>query len=104
LADKVEPVLPYLERFLALAPALATLLHSCHQNASRTRYGPYRHRGDFIGSGALKSAGQQLAAARIKGPGLRWHIAELTSLLTLRGVLLEPAWPAYWASQAALAA
>jgi len=104
LADKVEQVLTHLERFLDLAPALATILRYFHQNASRMRYGTYRHRGYFIGSGAIESAGKQLSAARIKGPGMRWNIAELNSLLTLRCVLLEHSWAAYWASQAALAA
>ena len=104
LADKVEQVLTHLERFLDLAPALATILHYFQQNASRMRYGTYRHRGYFIGSGAIESAGKQIAAARIKGPGMRWNTAELNSLLTLRCVLLEHSWAAYWASQAALAA
>jgi hypothetical protein len=104
LTDQVEQVLTHLERLLDLAPALVTILHYCQQHASRLRYGTYRPRGYFIGSGAIESAGKQLAAARIKGPGLRWNIAELNSLLTLRCVLLEHSWPAYWASQAALAA
>lgn len=104
LEDKVEQVLTRLEHFLDLAPALATSLHYFQQNASRMRYGTYRHRGYFLGSGAIESAGKQLSAARIKGPGMRWHIAELNLLLTLRCVFLEQSWQTYWESQALLAA
>jgi hypothetical protein len=104
LEDKVEQVLTHLERFLDLAPALAAIIHYFQQNAARMRYGTYRQRGYFIGSGAIESAGKQLSAARIKGPGMRWNIAELNLLLTLRCVFLEQSWPAYWESQAVLAA
>jgi hypothetical protein len=104
LEDKVEQVLTHLERFLDLAPALATIIHYFQHNAARMRYGTYRQRGYFIGSGAIESAGKQLSAARIKGPGRRWNIAELNLLLTLRCIFLEQSWPAYWASQALLAA
>jgi hypothetical protein len=104
LEDKVEQVLTRLERFLDLAPALAAIIHYFQQNVARMRYGTYRQRGYFIGSGAIESAGKQLSAARIKGPGMRWNIAELNLLLTLRCVFLEQSWQAYWESQALLAA
>jgi hypothetical protein len=104
LEDKVEQVLTRLARFLDVAPALAAIIHYFQQNASRMRYGTYRQRGYFIGSGAIESAGKQLSAARIKGPGRRWNIAELNLLLTLRCVFLEQSWQAYWESQALLAA
>lgn len=104
LQDKVEQVLTHLERFLDLAPALAATLHYFQQNTSRMRYGTYRQRGYFIGSGAIESAGKQLSTARIKGPGMRWNITELNLLLTLRCVFLEQSWQAYWESQSLLAA
>jgi len=104
LEDKGEQVLIHLEHFLDLAPALATMRHYFQQNAGRMRYGTYRQQGYFIGSGAIESAGKQLAAARIKGPGMRWNITELNLLLTLRCVFLEQSWQVYWESQARLAA
>jgi len=68
------------------------------------RYGTYRMRGYFIGSGAIESAGKQLTATRIKGPGMRWNVADLNALLVLRCVFLEHSWQAYWDSQTQLAA
>ena len=93
-----------LERFLDLAPALTTIIHYFQQNAARMRYGTYRQQGYFIGSGAIESAGKQLSAARVKGPGMRWNVGDLNALLTLRCVFLEQSWQTYWESQARLAA
>ena len=53
LDDKVEQVISHLEHFLDLSPALAPLMHYFQQNAARMRYGTYRARGLFIGSGAV---------------------------------------------------
>lgn len=104
LADKVEEVIVLLEHFVGLAPALATTIHYFQQNAARMRYGTYRQRGYFIGSGAIESAGKQLAAARIKGPGMRWNVTEVNALLKLRCMFLEQSWHAYWKTQEPLAA
>ncbi|MBI3245051.1 MAG: hypothetical protein HYZ50_00920 [Deltaproteobacteria bacterium] len=104
LEDKGEQVLAHLQHFLDLRPALAPIMHYFQQNAGRMRYGTYRHRGYFIGSGAIESAGKQLAAARVKGPGMRWNVMDLNLLRTLRYVFLEQSWQTYWDSQALLAA
>jgi len=68
------------------------------------RYGTYRQKGYFIGSGAIESAGKQLAAGRIKGPGMRWNVTEVNALLKLRCMFLEQSWQAYWKTQGPLAA
>jgi hypothetical protein len=104
LEDNVEQVVAHLQHFLALAPALTPLIHDFQQHAGRMRYGTYRQRGYFIGSGAIESAGKPLAAARVKGPGMRWHVTDLNLLLTLRCVFLDQSWQSYWDSQALLAA
>ena len=104
LADKGEQVLTHLEHLLDLALALATILPCFHQHTERMRYGRYRQRGYVIGSGTIQSAGTPLSAARIQGPGLRWNVAELTLLLTLRCVFLEQSWQKYWESRTLLAA
>jgi hypothetical protein len=103
-ADKVEQVITHLQRFVDLAPALAPIIHYFQQNQARMLYGTYHQRGYFIGSGAIESAGKQLTAGRIKGPGMRWNVADLNALLALRCVFLEHSWPAYWDAQAQLAA
>jgi len=104
LADKVQQVITHLQAFLDLRPTLAPILHYFAQNQARMRYGSYRQKGYFIGSGAIESAGKQLAAGRIKGPGMRWNVTEVNALLKLRCVFLEQSWQAYWKMQGPLAA
>ena len=104
LEDKVEAVMAHIGRFLDIAPALAAILHYFQQNIGRMRYGTYRQRGYFIGSGAIESAGKQLTAARVKGAGMRWNVTDLNALLSLRCVFLEQSWQSYWESYAQLAA
>ncbi|MGE0827714.1 MAG: hypothetical protein AB7G75_36945 [Candidatus Binatia bacterium] len=104
LANKVEQVITHLQHFVDLAPGLESILHYFQQNHARMQYGTYQQRGSFIGSGAIESVGKHLTAARIKGPGMRWNVADLNALLTLRGVFLEHSWAAYWDAQARCAA
>jgi len=104
LENNVAQVIAHLQYFLDIRPALAPILHYFQQNTGRMRYGTYRQRGYFIGSGAIESAGKQLTATRIKGPGMRWNVADLNALLVLRCVFLEHSWQAYWNSQTQLAA
>jgi hypothetical protein len=92
LEDQVPQVITHLQAFLDLRPALAPILHYFEQNQGRMRYGTYRQKGYFIGSGAIESAGKQLAAGRIKGPGMRWNVTEVNALLKLRCVFLEQSW------------
>ena len=104
LEDKGEQVIAHLQHFLDLRPALAPIIHYFQHNAARMRYATYRQRGYFIGSGAIESAGKQITAARIKGPGMRWNVTDLNALLVLRCVFLEHSWKTYWNSCARLAA
>lgn len=103
-ADQIAQVIPHLQHFVALAPGLDSIIHYFQQNQTRMQYGTYQQRGYLIGSGAIESAGKQLTAARIKGPGMRWNVADLNALLALRCVFLEHSWPTYWDAPAQLAA
>ena len=103
-ADQVAQVITHLQGFVEIAPALETIVHYFQRHQARMRYGTYRQQGYFIGSGAIESAGKQLTAARIKGAGMRWNVADLNALLALRCVFLEQSWTTYWDAQARLAA
>jgi hypothetical protein len=104
LEDKVSQVITHLHAFLDIRPTLAPILHYFEQNQDRMHYGTYRQKGYFIGSGASESAGKQLAAGRIKGPGLRWNVTEVNARLKLRCIFLEQSWQTYWKTQGPLAA
>lgn len=103
-ADQIAQVITHLQHFVDIAPGLESIIHYFQQNQSRMQYGTYQQRGYFIGSGAIESAGKQLTAARIKGPGMRWNVIDLNALLSLRCVFLEHSWTTYWDAQAQRAA
>jgi hypothetical protein len=103
-ADPGAQVITHLHRLVALAPGRVPLIHSFQQTQARMPYGTYHQRGYFIGSGAIESAGKQLTAARIKGSGMRWNVADLNALLAFRCVFLAHSWPAYGDAQAQMAA
>jgi hypothetical protein len=75
-ADQIAQGITHLHRFVDLAP----IIHYFQQNHARMLYGTYRQRGYCIGSGAIESAGKQLTAGRIKGPGMRCNVADLNAL------------------------
>jgi hypothetical protein len=104
LEDKVEQVIAHLQYFLEIRPDLTSVLGYLQHNAARMSYGTYRQRGYFIGSGAIERAGKQMAAARLKGSGMRWNVTDLNALLVLRCVFLERSWQTYWTAPARLAA
>jgi hypothetical protein len=103
-ADKIAQVITHLQHFVDIALGLDSIIHYFQQNQGRMQYGTYQQRGYFLGSGAIESAGKQLTAARSKGSGMRWNVADLNALLSLRGVFLEHSWTTYWDAQAQLAA
>jgi hypothetical protein len=92
LADKVELAIAHLEHFVELRPDLTPVVGYFQHNATRMRYGTYRQREYFSGSGAIESAGKQIAAARIKGPGMRWNVTDLNAPLVPRCVFLQRSW------------
>ena len=105
LDDQVEQVIAHLQRLPGLraqpSPPFCTT-----SNRIRTAcaMGPIGSRATSSAPGAIESAGKQLAAGRIKGPGMRWNVTEVNALLKLRCVFLEQSWQTYWETQGPLAA
>ena len=92
LADKGEAGIAQLERFVDLAPALATTIHYFQQNADRMRYGTYRQRGYFIGSGAIESAHRTVVQKRMKLSGQPWSKKGAQHMLNLRVLYMNRQW------------
>ncbi|MFP4440568.1 MAG: hypothetical protein ACLFVO_25320 [Chloroflexaceae bacterium] len=54
-----------------------------------------RHR-QYIGSGQVEKANDQIVAQRQKGAGMRWSLATSDALAALRTLILNDEWDAYW--------
>jgi hypothetical protein len=64
--------------------------------AARTRYGDFRARGYFIGSGVIEAGCKCVVGRRLKQSGMFWSETGAENLLSLRCLLLGPHAAAAW--------
>ena len=67
-----------------LAARIGKALDYFRVNAHRMRYDYFRSKGWFIGSGQVESACKTIVAQRAKQSGMRWTIAGLKPIITMR--------------------
>ena len=67
-----------------LAARIDKQLDYFRRNATRMQYQHYKAKGWFIGSGQVESACKTIVAQRAKQSGMRWTIAGLDPIITLR--------------------
>jgi hypothetical protein len=75
--------------------AVETLRKYLHKNAERLAYPEYRRKGYPISSGMMESFCKQLGQ-RMKGPGMRWNINNVTVMGTLVSLWANDEWDGYW--------
>jgi hypothetical protein len=59
-------------------------------------YGERRRTSQYIGSGQVEKANDQIVAQRQKGAGMRWSLDTSDALAALRTLHLNGGWDAYW--------
>lgn len=59
-------------------------------------YGERRRTCQYIGSGQVEKANDQIVAQRQKGAGMRWSLDTSDALAALRTLVLNDDWDAYW--------
>jgi len=69
------------------------------RNRERMDYPRYREEGLSIGSGPVESACKRLVCGRLKGPGMRWHVAGADAILALRIAWFDDEWQDLWQSK-----
>jgi len=78
--------------------AAAEEVHYFTVNAGRMAYAAYRAAGYPLGSGMVESGCKQVVGQRAKGAGMRWSVAGVQAVLTLRASLLSGGWEEAWAA------
>jgi len=95
-AGDVEAVLAALSRLavrpLAVRDAIRKAIGYFDDNRARMRYGTFRAKGYFIGSGVVEGACKFIIARRFKQSGMRWTIAGFHHLLHLRLCIINRDW------------
>ena len=69
-------------------------------NAERTRYGHFRQKGFFIGSGVVEAGCKTVVGRRFKQSGMFWSQNGAEDLLSLRCLLLGPHFDSAWKARA----
>ena len=67
--------------------------------AKRTRYGDYRAKGYFIGSGVIEAGCKSVVGRRLKQSGMFWSESGAENLLALRCLVLGPHFDAAWSAR-----
>jgi len=75
--------------------ALEALLTFVRRNADRMDYPRYERRGWPISSGPMESFCKQLGL-RLKGPGMRWSIGNVSPMAALVSLWTNEQWDTYW--------
>jgi hypothetical protein len=75
--------------------AVETLRKYLHKNSDRLAYPVYKSRGYPISSGTMESFCKQLGQ-RMKGPGMRWNINNVTAMAALVSLWANDEWDRHW--------
>ena len=75
--------------------AVETLRKYLHKNSDRLAYPVYKSKGYPISSGTMESFCKQLGQ-RMKGPGMRWNINNVTAMATLVSIWANDEWDRHW--------
>lgn len=66
------------------------------KNRERMRYGVFRQRGYFIGSGVVEAACKTIVAQRLKASGMHWSEHGISNILSIRTAILSRRYDALW--------
>ena len=71
------------------------------KNTQRMRYGDFRNRGLFVGSGVVEAGCRTIIGQRLKQSGMHWTVKGANSIIALRCSLLSNRWEDFWEHRAA---
>lgn len=66
------------------------------KNTARMRYGDFKSRGLFVGSGVVEAGCRTIIGQRLKQSGMHWTVQGANSIIALRCRLLSNRWEDFW--------
>ena len=81
-------------------PAVQKALHYFEHNLERMRYGTFRRKGYFIGSGVVEAGCKTVIGARCKQSGMFWSEEGAQNILSLRCIERSGQWENFWRQRA----
>lgn len=83
---------------------LASALNYFAKNIERMRYGKFKQKGLFIGSGVVEAACRTVVAQRFKKSGMFWSVKGAEAMLLYRCAVMNERYDGFWKAQASRAA
>jgi hypothetical protein len=71
------------------------------KNRERMRYGEFRRKGLFIGSGVVEAGCKTVIGRRLGQSGMRWTVRGANAIIALRCCQLSRRWEQYWEARSA---
>jgi hypothetical protein len=100
LKDKVSEVIEQARALLPSNPekqkAATEQINFLDAHQARMRYGTYRKKGWFIGSGVIEAGCKTVVGKRLKQSGMFWSQPGASSVLQFRTILLSDRFDAFW--------
>ena len=82
--------------------AIETQINYFQNHAARTRYGEFRAKGYFIGSGVIEAGCKSVIGRRLKQSGMFWSETGAEDLLSLRCHIIGPHFNRIWQARATI--
>lgn len=96
LAGKVDEIILEAERLRVDSDACEKALRYFREGKPFMRYGEYRAKGWFIGSGVVEGACKNVVAERFCRSGMFWSGKGLDAMLPLRAIIKSGLYAAFW--------
>jgi len=79
--------------------ALRKALNYFEENAPQMRYGEFRKRKVFVGSGVVEAGCRTVIGQRLKQSGMRWSVGGANAIIALRCCLMSGRFEDFWAAR-----
>ncbi len=103
-AGKTEDLLTHVQRQAKGLPARQVSLQKSlayfRTNKDHMRYGDYRRKKLFVGSGVVEAGCRTVIGQRLKHSGMRWSLRGANAIIALRCCLLSRRFENFWAATA----
>ena len=102
-AGKIEQIIATVAKQLPSAgakrKAAQKALNYFENNKDQMRYGDYRRKKLFVGSGVVEAGCRTVIGQRLKHSGMRWSLRGANAIIALRCCLLSGRFEDFWAAQ-----
>ncbi|MCD4652762.1 hypothetical protein K8T06_02385 [bacterium] len=99
--SRVIHILQALQNKHSTKPNLKKMTECFYKNHHRMKYGDFRRKGFFIGSGVIEAGCRSLIEHRLKQSGMHWSVKGANDIIALKCCIESGYFEYYWDSRLA---